>query len=202
MTRYLGVTTCTCRVRVAMSDASSLSSSSLTQAEERNVSGEEDEHSSPSPPSTRMDLSVNKSSSVKADNDLMNLETPDSKDSSNSAAGESKGSEWIDVLGNGDLMKRVRTCREKRLHCMSRLSNYTTKSALSLSLMQVLQAGDRQAARPAHQSRVRMRTKGTLPSGKKVEQHSAISFIVGDGDVIQGMSRHTCTVSLHLCKYQ
>lgn len=42
------------------------------------------------------------------------------------------------------------------------------------------------STRPMAQSRVRMKIRGSLPSGNVVDRHSSLEFVVGDGDVIQG----------------
>ena len=40
--------------------------------------------------------------------------------------------------------------------------------------------------RPTPQCRVKLRTKGQLENGTVVDKHHAVSFTLGDGDVIQG----------------
>ena len=56
-------------------------------------------------------------------------------------------------------------------------------------LQQVLRPGRGLSTRPTPQSRVKVRTSGVLEddSGAVVDRHNAVSFTVGDGDVIQGM---------------
>lgn len=72
------------------------------------------------------------------------------------AQGEGEGEEeWIDVLGNGQLKKKI------------------------------IRPGEGETTRPTPLTRVKMRTKGTLEGGGVVDKHSKVTFTVGDGDVIQ-----------------
>ena len=52
--------------------------------------------------------------------------------------------------------------------------------------VQTLRTGEGVSTRPTPQCQVRMRVRGTLPSGASIDRSSSLSFIVGDGDVIQG----------------
>lgn len=51
--------------------------------------------------------------------------------------------------------------------------------------MQVLRKGAGLSTRPTPQSQVKVRSRGYLENGKVVDRHSAVSFTVGDGDVLQ-----------------
>ena len=66
-------------------------------------------------------------------------------------------------------------------------------------LLQVLHSGQGLSTRPIQQSRVKLRTSGVLEgSGGTVvvDRHIAVSFTVGDGDVIQGTHPPTLTVMM------
>ena len=58
---------------------------------------------------------------------------------------------------------------------------------MSLCNVQTLRAGEGVSSRPTPQCQVRMRVRGTLPSGASIDRFNSLSFIVGDGDVIQGV---------------
>ena len=71
---------------------------------------------------------------------------------------------------------------------MHKPKNYfetTTKNSSDLIKLQVLRKGAGLSTRPTPQSRVTIRTRGILEGGKSVDKHSAVSFTVGDGDVVQ-----------------
>ena len=75
---------------------------------------------------------------------------------------------------------------------MACLSSYTTEIFYQLFIyfcsihsLQVLRKGAGLSTRPTPQSRVKVRTRGYLESGKSVDRHSSLSFTVGDGDVVQ-----------------
>ena len=67
--------------------------------------------------------------------------------------------------------------------------------------MQVLREGEGVSTRPTGQAQVRMKVRGSLSSGGVVERHGALEFTVGDGDVIQGLSRIVLHIScmVHYC---
>ncbi|CAI7996314.1 Peptidyl-prolyl cis-trans isomerase FKBP8 [Geodia barretti] len=68
---------------------------------------------------------------------------------------EEEKDEWMDILGTGDLKKKV------------------------------VRDGGGVETRPTPLSRVRIRTKGQLDNGAVVDRHSSIPFTLGDGDVLQ-----------------
>lgn len=68
---------------------------------------------------------------------------------------DESSSRWVDVLGNGQLMKKT------------------------------ICAGEGPSSRPTPECSVKMKVKGYLESGKAVEYSHPYKFIVGDGDVIQ-----------------
>ena len=96
-----------------MADTPPPSSSPLSHTEQRNGSDGEIDHRSPTPPTALSDPSVHEASSMKTEEDLKTLEASGSKGSSDSAGERSSGSDWIDVLGSGELMKRV--CTRERV---------------------------------------------------------------------------------------
>ena len=97
-----------------------------------------------------------------------------------------KENEWLDVLGSGQLLKKVRE---------GSLFVPVTWVHTSPCNVQTLRAGEGVSSRPTPQCQVRMRVRGTLPSGTSIDRFNSLSFIVGDGDVIQGMKivARTCT---------
>lgn len=66
-------------------------------------------------------------------------------------------SNWIDVLGNGSLLKKI------------------------------LKPGDGVSSRPSPLSEVTMRVLGSLPNGTVIDKHNSLRFIVSDGDVVQAV---------------
>lgn len=88
-------------------------------------------------------------------NEENEVESSDAGSGEKSVTTGSQDQDWEDILGNGQLMKKV------------------------------LRKGEGLSTRPTPQSRVRVRTCGFLESGKVVDKHSSYSFTVGDGDVLQ-----------------
>ncbi|XP_022106769.1 peptidyl-prolyl cis-trans isomerase FKBP8-like [Acanthaster planci] len=62
--------------------------------------------------------------------------------------------EWMDVIGNGQLMKKI------------------------------LREGQGAASRPQRGEMVTLKSKGLLEDGTEVDCHEAISFVLGEGDVV------------------
>lgn len=85
--------------------------------------------------------------------------THENEDGTTSLPSSEGNSDWIDVLGNGGLLKKV------------------------------LRNGEGVSTRPSAQCQVRMRVRGVLvpPPRKVVDRHNSLSFTVGDGDVIQAI---------------
>lgn len=54
------------------------------------------------------------------------------------------------------------------------------------AIYQVIRRGEGISTRPTPQSRVKVRSRGFLESGKVVEKRNGCCFTVGDGDVVQG----------------
>ncbi len=71
-------------------------------------------------------------------------------------AGSTEEPEWMDVLGNGALKKKV------------------------------LKEGQGAATRPQRGELVTMRSKGSLEDGSEVDCHESINFVLGEGDVVSG----------------
>ena len=94
--------------------------------------------------------------------------------------------DWIDVLGNGYLLKKVCPPNSSSLsdEIFDSLPNFFL--LIKIFRVQVLREGEGVSTRPTAQSQVRMKVRGMSPSGT-VDRHNSLEFTVGDGDVIQGM---------------
>ena len=87
-----------------------------------------------------------------------------------------------------------RYIRKRRFAEEGALPVYNHTRCIPSTHLQVISPGDGPSTKPVPQGRVTMRMRGILPSGKNVDKHSAVTFIVGDGDVIQGT---LCTLTIH-----
>ncbi|KAM8961146.1 peptidyl-prolyl cis-trans isomerase FKBP8 [Pelodytes ibericus] len=89
--------------------------------------------------------------------DTPTKEASNEKDTSQGALGKESEEEWLDVLGNGSLRKKV------------------------------LIPGKGPDSRPSKGQDVTLRLKATLEGGEVVEDEEALTFTLGDGDVIQAL---------------
>lgn len=62
----------------------------------------------------------------------------------------------------------------------------TLKINKDFALFQILRAAAKNAKRPISSDLVTIKVEGKLEDGTKVDVYDSLSFVLGDGDVIQG----------------
>jgi FKBP-type peptidyl-prolyl cis-trans isomerase len=98
--------------------------------------------------------------------DVQSTATNTRHDNINDDTSIESSEDWIDVLGNSCLLKKI------------------------------IKNGEGVSTRPSQRSQVAMRVRSFLPDGTVVDRHSSLLFTVGDHDVIQGLTLITTCVAI------